>query len=141
MSFSKYFDLVELVPPEVYNEFGENSRWFLDSRMISLANFLREFLNQPTTVNNWDSGGTMTLRGFRPPGTIVGSKYSQHKFGRGFDSNSNNMTPQQIYRIILENEQLFLDNGLTALEHIDLTPTWLHCDVRYTGLNYILIVR
>ena len=136
----KHFIIQEFVPPEIYSQWNDKSLWFLDPVMLQLADFMREFFGKPMTVNNWDSKGTFTLRGFRPPDTLVGGKLSQHKFGRAFDSNINDMTPRDMYNAIIANEKAFIKAGLTTLEHIDSTPTWVHCDVRCTGLDHILIV-
>lgn len=138
---SKHFILQEFVTPEIFSKYSQSCTWFLDPKMIEVADFLRDFLKSPMTINNWDSGGTLSLRGFRPPDTSLGAVLSQHKFGRAFDSNCNDRTPQEVYQLILQNETLFLNAGLTTLEDIESTPTWLHCDVRYTGLNRILIVK
>jgi hypothetical protein len=44
----------------------------------------------------------------------------------------------QIRKTILENEQKFIDAGVTTFE--DGTKTWLHLDCRYTMSDKILIV-
>lgn len=138
---SKYFITQELVPPDIYTQYGEKSMWFIDPRLIILADFLREFVGQPMTINNWDSGHTLSLRGFRPPDTTVGGRLSQHKFGRAFDCSFDDILPRTVYNSILSNEKLFMEQGLTTLENIEFTKSWLHCDIRHTGSSSLLIVN
>ena len=138
---SKNFILQELVPPEIYHQFGEKAWQFLDPRLVSLADYVREFFNKPMTINNWDSGGTMTLRGFRPPATAIGGNLSQHKFGRAIDININDMSAQAVYKAIIDNKADFMAHNLSTVENINATPTWCHLDIRYTGITDLLIVN
>lgn len=141
MEFSKHFKIQEFVPSSIYNIWGERSVYFLDPRMITLADFMRDFFGKPITINNWYAGGNFDLRGFRPPDTLTGGKLSQHKFGRAFDSNVEGLTPQEVYETIIKNEYLFRNAGLTTMEDINFTTGWNHLDIRWTGLNFIQIVK
>lgn len=136
-----YFKTQEFVPKTIYQQYGENSNWFVDPRLKKLANVTRKFFNKPVTINNWHNGGQYNERGFREPGTGTGASLSQHRFGRAMDFTVAGMTPVQVYNTILANEKLFMDNGLTTMERIEDTPTWNHFDIRYTGLNKLLIVN
>lgn len=141
MEFSKHFKIQEFVPPSIYNYWGERSKYFLDPKIVVFADFIRDFFNKPVTINNWYSGGNLSLRGFRPPDTTTGGKLSQHKFGRAIDVNVEGITPQEVYDRAIKNEMLFRGAGLTTMEDINDTPTWTHFDVRWTGLNFIQIVK
>jgi hypothetical protein len=138
---SKYFTIQEMVPKEIYLRFGRDSQWFIDPRLMTLLDFIREFIGVPMTVNNWNSGGTLSQRGYRIPDTPTGGRLSQHKFGRAADVSYKGKTVQEVYNLILANEKVFMDAGLTTLENIEFTKSWLHCDIRWTGLNKILIVN
>ena len=140
MALSKHFILQEFVPPEIYKQFGDHAWQFIDPRLIVLADFVRDFFSKPVTINNWDSGGTLTMRGFRTPDTSVGGTLSQHKFGRAIDININDLTPVQIYSIISESSAKFMKAGLTTMENINFTTSWNHLDIRYTGMDSIKIV-
>lgn len=134
---SKYFQLRELVPPQIYQQFGNRSWWFLDHEAVMMVNAIRELLNIPLIVNNHH----YNLSGYRVPDTPTGSYLSQHKRGAAFDIKSASMTAAGIYQFIFDNEQELMDIGLTTVEDIASTPTWVHVDCRWTGLSNILIVK
>lgn len=137
----EYFNTKEFVSREVYNQFGENSLWFVDPRIRKLANFIRTFFASSVTINNWQWNGSLDERGFRQPDSTEGAVFSQHRFGRAIDFNVKGKTPKQVYDIILANKEVFMQNGLTCIEDVAFTPTWTHVDIRYTGLKDILIVK
>lgn len=138
---SKHFKLESFIPPDLIKVFGQNSVEFLDPVLISLADFVCDFFRANVTINNWSSGGNLSLRGFRPPDTTTGAKYSQHKFGRAMDINVEGKTPVEVYDIILANEKQFMNAGLTVMEDSRFCPTWTHIDIRYTGNDFIRIVK
>ena len=74
------------------------------------------------------------------PDTAVGGKLSQHKFGRAADIKIPGLTSRQIYDEILNHEKIFMAAGLTTLENIDATPTWVHIDIRYQGNSEKIII-
>lgn len=160
MNIRPNFDVREFVPPRVWNQFGRASRWFLDPRMLDLAQFYRDYFDAPVRVNDWHFGGAdsasrsdsdqssshtqyegdFTERGFRLPDSNVGARLSQHKFGRAFDCNVRGLTPDEVRSRIMDNEALFMAEGLTTLESGDIATTWVHSDVRTTDQNSIMIV-
>jgi hypothetical protein len=141
MKLSDNFDIEEFVPKAIFAGWNKRSIMFLDPRLIALAEFHRTFFDLPVYVNNWDSGGAFSLRGFRPPNTTTGGNLSQHKFGRAYDSNTSGMTAKEVYDVILANEKAFMKAGLTTMENVDFTKGWNHLDIRWTGLDHILIVN
>lgn len=139
---SKYFQVQELVPSTIYNIWGERSLQFIDERLIILLDFTREFFNKPLIINNWHLKGSYNESCFRMPDTAVGGKLSQHKFGRAADIKIPGLTSRQIYDEILNHEKIFMAAGLTTMENIDATPTWVHIDIRYQGeAEKIIIVN
>lgn len=138
---SKYFLIKELVPAAIFNQFGDKSWWFLDKEAVQMLNDIRELFGVPFIVNNWHSGGQYKESGYRSPDTTTGGKLSQHKRGAAFDIKPIGMTPREIYDNILLDEEYFLKTGLTTLEDIASTPTWVHVDNRWTGMDKILIVK
>ncbi len=141
IKISQDFFLHEFVPKIIYDKYGEKAKWFIRPEIIKLAQFYREFFQKPVYINNWFWSGPRHNRGFRTPNTTVGALYSQHKLGAAFDCNIKNMAPDEVRRIILANEQEFMRSGLTTLEDGQFAPTWIHSDIRPTGLSHILIVR
>ncbi|MDK2909652.1 MAG: hypothetical protein PWR20_1219 [Bacteroidales bacterium] len=138
MKVSKNFVIQEFVGPAIINARGEKAIQLLDYRIILIAQFIRDYFGRPMTINNWHIGGHFTERGFREPQTHTGAPFSQHKFGRAIDFTLDGLSPEEIRTEILKNQQLFLEKGLTCIEA--KTPTWVHIDCRYTGLDKILIV-
>lgn len=140
---SKNFSLGEFVPPEIFKRFGMNSKWFINERVINFMQFCRDYFKKPITVNNWSyykGGEGYTLRGYRPPDTKTGAKYSQHKLGNACDFTVSGMTADEVREEILKNEKKFMEAGLTTLESGKIAKTWIHSDCRNTGLDNILIV-
>lgn len=127
---SANFYLQEFLPPDIYKQFGDKGIQFIDPRIINLAEFYRSHFGKPVSVNTWHSGGTLKERGFRHPMSNTGGKLSQHKFGRGFDCSIEGLTAQEVYKEITDNAAKFIERGLTTLENISATPTWVHSDCR-----------
>jgi hypothetical protein len=47
----------------------------------------------------------------------------------------------EVYDLILKNEKVFMEAGLTTLEDKSMTKGWTHCDCRFTGLDKLFIVK
>ncbi len=135
MKYSKYFEIHELVPPAIFNRFGEASRWFLDPRSGPLLDRIRELVNRPITINDWKEGGVFDERGFRMPNSRTGGELSQHKRGAGYDLEielDEKIPSYESFRdLIRENFEELSKLGLSTIEKD--TPTWLHVDMRDTG--------
>lgn len=71
----------------------------------------------------------------------TGSWFSDHKMGIAFDYNVAGMTPDRTRSEILQNEELFMDYGLTTIEHGDFAPSWVHGSARETGESTIQIIK
>lgn len=148
-----HFLIQEFVPKRVYEFFGNNSIWCLDPMIIKLAEFTRLYFNKSMTINNWNTGGKFQYRCFRPDvyyyekqtdgsyKDVKKGKYSQHRYGRAIDYNISGVTPDDIRSEILKNQDMWLDAGLTTIEDGAYAPTWMHGDIRYTGMDKILIVK
>jgi len=138
MEVSKNFDLEEFLPPEIYKQFGKNGLWFIDKRIIDLAQFYRDYFDASVTINNWSyykSGQhVFRERGYREPDSKTGASKSQHKFGRAFDCDIKGITADEARKEILKFEEEFMEMGLTTLE---MDVNWLHSDVRWTGKDKI----
>ena len=134
----KNFILQELVPPEIWEEREWKSIWLLDQNMIKMVDGIREFFDKPITINNWKWEGQFTLRGFRPEGTKIGSKLSQHKFGRAADMDIKDYSAEQARQIIIENQKSPLLNWITVIED---NVSWLHADCRNINTEKIILVN
>lgn len=140
MKVSEDFILQEFVDPETYKRFGDKSIWFIDPKIIDIAQLIRNLTHKPVTINNWEWGGVYKESGLRSLTTTTGAKYSQHKYGRAIDIKVEGMSVQEVYNIIMQNIEIFRAVGLTTIEDIDKTPTWLHLDVRFNN-NELQIVE
>lgn len=141
---SNNFYLDEFVPRSIYKRYGEKSIWFLDPRLIQLAQGLRDFLGVPVRINNWITGGRRQYSGYRPPRSSVGAYYSQHKFGRALDiqiklSALDLKSYDELREIIRTNYKHFKTLGVTTIEKG--TKTWLHLDMRTTGKDELFEVN
>ena len=139
MKISPHFYLQEFVPANIFNQWGKNSRWFIDSRIIEAAESIRNQVKKPVIINNWKDGGSYQYSGYRSPVCNVGSSTSQHRWGRAIDVKIPGVDLLQLYSFIKRNPDKFLD--ITTLENINHTKTWIHADCRYTGESSILIVN
>lgn len=141
MMISENFDLREFVPKSIYDAFGEGSIKFIDKRIVDVVQLLRDLSGRSVVVNNWHTGGSYSESGYRVPDTKTGAKYSQHKFGRAADVKVSGMTPKEVVALIIKNEKMFMDLGLTTIENTNATPSWAHLDCRWTGKSKILFVN
>lgn len=140
MKVAPNFWIQEFVPPVIFNLFGEKSIWFIRPEIITLAQYYREYFGKPVTVNNWVDGGKYDERGFRPP-NAEGAELSQHKLGAAFDCSIEGFSADEVREAILKKPKDFMSLGLTTLEDGAFAPTWVHSDIRTTGLDHILIVK
>jgi hypothetical protein len=132
-----FIDL-EVLPVELH---GKNWQIFIDKRIVEVAQRLRNQFGN-ITINDVYIGGGYNLSGFRPFDTKIGAKYSQHKFGRALDLKFlDQIEPSSVFAYILAHEKEFMNLGLTTIEDTSFTPSWLHIDARYTGLDTIKIIK
>lgn len=170
MKVSANFDIREFVPKSVWDRFGQDSLWFINERVINLAQFYKDFFTahfkkqDPNVdyviikINNWMYGGVKQYSGFRPFEYILkqvkaGNKVatlSQHCLGNAFDceiiivykdGSQVEANYAVIHEIIKQNWSLFKKNGLTTIESLEFAPGWLHSDCRNTGINNLLIIE
>lgn len=140
MQVSKNFVLQEFIDPDTYKKWGDKSIWFIDPKVIKIAQLLRDKSGRSVTINNWSVGGSYKLSGLRPLDTTIGAKLSQHKFGRAIDVKIQGYNPEQVHDLIKNNWIEFKEKGLTTLEDLSLTKTWSHLDCRWTNKDELLIV-
>lgn len=131
------FQLHEIVPNRLIARFGDSAIWYMDPRTVLLIYFTRSWFDAPMIINRPDLQG----RGFRFPEHGGIGSLSQHKFGRAYDFNIKGLDSLATYREVMDNRKAFMDAGLTTVEDIEMTPTWNHHDIRYTGMTDLLIVR
>ena len=131
---SKNFILPEFVSKDIYEKFGSNSLWFIDSRIIESCQKLRDNLGIPLTINNWYYGGDRQESGLRLPGMKNYSQYSQHSFGRAVDIISDDMTAEEMRKHIFLNPSEY-----PHIRAIESKVNWLHIDCRNTNTKAFML--
>ena len=125
----KHFALNELVPPDVIQARGEQAWQLMDERILRGADWLREKFG-PCVINGKFNGKGFSESGLRNPLTTTGARWSQHKFGRAVDMKFLKVNVKEVYDYILANQPEARANGITCVENINATPSWLHADCR-----------
>ena len=146
LKVSDNFSLHELVPTHIFEKWGERAVWFIQPRIINVAQTIRDHFCAPMMIN----GNGMQYRGFRDDSFYYNSNgttkrnggfLSQHRFGNAIDFNITGFDCAEIRAEILKNRSKFIAAGLTTIESGDYAPTWVHVDARHTDLNEIIIVK
>lgn len=138
---SKHFTVEEFVPKAIFDQYGASSKWFIDPKIVAIAEFIREEFELPVTINNWHTGGKFQERGYRVPTTPTGARYSQHRFGRAIDFNVKGIPSPEVGEWVKASFAHLKTLGLTTMENPTATPTWTHLDVRWTANDDLLIVN
>jgi hypothetical protein len=138
MKVSKDFSLAEFVPPSIYEHFVDKSVWFIDPRIVVIAQFIRDRFDATVTINNYLAGGNYQYSAFRDHLCSIGATNSQHRHGRAIDFRVKGMSPDEIRADIIANFEQYRKAGLTTIEAG--TATWIHADCRFTNQNSLLIV-
>jgi len=142
---SKYFDIRELVGPEIYRKYGGASWQFLQTELLHNLLFIREGIGLPIIGNNWHKGGIWDERGHRSNvQTILKDKtfdcilyLSGHVLGCGFDFDVLGMSPDNVRQWIIDNQKELPHK--IRLEHkyesSGKTINWTHMDTKYLKSN------
>lgn len=127
---SKWFDVREFVDLRTWNTLRERAACLIDPRIVRICDLVRDTTQRPVIVNNWHRGGPYDSSGFRSIWDNTGGKLSQHRTGRAADLKVSGLTPLAVWQIINAHRAEFAAVGLTTIEDIKYTPTWLHLDCR-----------
>ena len=132
----KHFELWELVPPSIINQYGDQAWEFLDERalrtldklrdkfgvcIINDYGFSREFLKKIGRENRRPD----KYSGYRPISCRIGAANSQHRHGRAFDCDFIESSTDNVRQYIIDHPKEF--RYITGLE---LKVPWLHFDTR-----------
>ena len=122
----KYYKLQELVPPDVYQKFGDFAWRFFGENELKDIDTIREY-HGPITINNWHIGGNLRNCGLRTNLYEKNKLYcSAHLMGKAFDLHSSNI--KKLYSDI---NILFAGGKLKAIKRIEspLTTKYNWCHV------------
>ena len=117
------FSVQELVPQAFYERFGDSAIRYFDPRLLVVLGEIREYLDEPMTINNWSTEGQRNWSGLRTPGSPYFSLGSAHSWGMAFDAITDH--PASATREAL----LCGDLVLSYPVRIEMDITWLHVDV------------
>ena len=138
---SCYFDLKELVCPDVYRRFGERAWIFLDEKLLDTLAVLREkIFDRPMLVNTWAAGGAFTQRGLRcnlcplaREKSAAGVPYlSAHNLGKAVDFDVPGLSAETVRETIVKN-QILLPHSI----RLEKGTSWVHLDVYDEGKGRI----
>lgn len=123
------FEVREFVPKSIYNLFGAESYRFISPFMVNVVQAVRDLSGRGVFVNTWAwNKDGHNYRGYRPPLTRVGARFSLHKTSNAVDFNVSGMRTSAVHKLIFDNHDLFWNLGVRRLEHPAHTPKWTHLD-------------
>lgn len=129
---SPWFDLREFVDNRTFGLLGANASTQVDPKIVRICDLVREKTGLATVINNWHYAkrGEHVYKssGFRAVWDSTGAQLSQHRAGRAADIKVAGLTPAQVLAIVMQNQAEFAAAGLTRIENIEFTKTWLHLD-------------
>jgi hypothetical protein len=128
-----YFDLHELVCPDVYATYGEVAWSFFDPRLLRTIDVLRARLNKHFIVNTWHEKGIYDERGLRCIKCSTVRKaiekdqmyFSAHMEGQAIDFDCEGMLSGETREWIKKNYML-----LPYPIRLEADVNWIHLDVR-----------
>ncbi|MBQ5783941.1 MAG: hypothetical protein IIW11_03015 [Bacteroidales bacterium] len=130
----KYFELYELLPPELYtydmmtSEVARERAFanYFDRKLLETIDIIRgKIIKAPLICNTWFQDGNRVASGYRSSKCPVGVAKSQHKEGKAVDLVCNKYTAEQMRQMIKENEHL-----LPYPIRIEEGVSWLHIDTK-----------
>lgn len=158
MNLTNNFTLQELVHPDIYNHpaIGERCANWLSPYLAPTLQSIKDNTQDVITVNSWSFGGHRIDAGLRlpmiKPSTYeiqqiilryedaneranklidlfigVGAYLSGHKYGGSADMQPKLQSARSLWLHIIDNQELY--PNIIRVEHIDITPTWVHIDV------------
>jgi hypothetical protein len=140
MKVSKNFVLQEFINPDTYKAKGEQSLYLIDKKLIDIAQFLRDDIGKPVTINDWHTGGDFKESGLRDVNTSTGSPRSMHKSGKAIDVKVKGMTGEQWYQYVKKNAKKLYELGLRRIEDRKIATSWCHMDTKDHGQPNVIQV-
>ena len=137
----RHFSVKELVCPHIYDKFGDTAFALFDDKLLSTLDFLRDQLG-PIYINDWDSGGGFSQRGFRciqcqlvKDAIKKNQLYvSAHMTGQAADFDVENKPSGEVRLWILANE-IKMPHPIRLEKNV----TWVHLDTRNTDDMKIIL--
>lgn len=125
----KYFELHELMPPDLCKRKRPETLWrLLDSRLLIAADAIRRRYGK-MVANTWYWGGKHQYRGFRPANCLEGAELSMHRLGRAVDLVPVQVATEEIredLRKFCKGEDPY--DGRNNISRVENGTAWLHID-------------
>lgn len=127
----KYVQIQEVVCPHTFKKWGEQSWNFMSVEILETLLWVRELLNKPIVINNYNVGGTYSQRGLRcnlcqlvKDKTNKGQHYmSQHQLANGVDFSVPGMEAEGVRNILRKNK----DTAPYPFR-LERSVSWIHID-------------
>ena len=121
----KHFIVQELVTPHAYSRLGDSALVLMDDRILMALDAVRAIFDRPITVNTWHTKGGFTQRGWRDDAE-VGSRFSQHRFGRAVDFDVQGYTAEDVRQAIIDTWRC--SEALQGITRMEAGTSWVHID-------------
>jgi hypothetical protein len=128
-----YFELFELVCPDVFKRYGDIAWGFFDSKLLVTLDQVRNRLNKSIIINNWHNEGEFTQRGFRciqcqlvQDAVKNNTMYvSPHMTGQAADFDVEGLLAEEVRQWLYKNQNL-----LPYPIRLESGVNWVHLDIR-----------
>jgi hypothetical protein len=121
-----HFCAQEFLPMDTYMKYGADGLIIMDARILWTVDALRDKLQKPITINNWNIGGKFIQRGFRnDPTMLAETPLTQHAAGRAVDFDIYGMTAEA-FRLQVKSGQY--EKELQYVTRIEENTDWIHID-------------
>ena len=141
---SNYFKIEEIACPHVYKKLGQAAWSIFDSRLLITIETLRQRINKPIFINNWQNGGEFSQRGFRCLQCDLVKKaiadnnlyISPHMTGQAVDFDVEGLEAEEVRLWIYKNKNIWpypirLESGVS----------WVHLDTRENEADKVYIFK
>lgn len=131
-----YFDLQEIICPDVYKKYGQIAWSFFDPRLFATMLALRQRLNKSIFVNDWNESGPLSQRGFRCIQCELVQKaiadktlyVSEHMTGQSWDFEVEGLHAEEVRQYIIANKNLW-----PYPIRLEADVSWVHLGTRNDG--------
>lgn len=109
----------------------------IDVNLVIVAQWIRDTLGKPVTINNYATEGQYKESGLRDINTKTGAKKSAHKplpehggLCKAIDIKVAGMSAKEVYDWCLTHQTELYALGIREIEDHDMTASWTHLSTR-----------
>jgi len=135
-----FFCVEEFIDPATFQRFksrGMDPLQIMDVRILWTAVATRKYFDKPMTINNYKWSGRFKYRGYRPVSYKRGAVDSQHRQGRGLDSDFKGISAAEVRKEIKTHPKAPAFKYITTIEEkLKGKPiNWNHWDCRNRDMS------